>query len=408
MLTPAQARAMCADRSSNPAAAGLDATMLTRLLSVREPSGWTAWTDTVPLHDEQGWSTDLAVHVPEPAGHRELGALVVLHGAGGHGELVLPKFTALGDRLGMAVLCPTAGLPPTTRNSLNFAGVFGKRFARPSWDLCGAEFPHAALRWARAVLGVDPDRCVLMGVSMGAIATWNLAMRFSDEFAAVVPINGAPSLWEAFGPDRRTQALLPNVGDLPLFVVHGAQDEQIPVALARRAVADLRARGHPALEYVEVPDGEHALESLGLDAGSPLFERLAAWLAPRRRSPEPAAFTFCAAEPGGVHWLRLRSLERHQVAEAYAARPAPNQFVVEVSGAREVEVRLGSDTGTAVSVSVNGVITRVLRRSDVGTVAETFRGAADPRHTADQIVTLAVPDARPPAPTDRSTRGSPC
>ncbi|MQA95578.1 MAG: hypothetical protein GEV11_13335 [Streptosporangiales bacterium] len=145
-MTPAQARAMSA-RGLQPPDVG--PSELRTLLMRREESTRQAWEGTVELWDGRGNRTEMAVRVPD----RPLGALIVLHGAGGSGPQVLPSFAALGDEL--ALLCPTAQL-----------------------------------------------RC-------------------SNNLDLAVPINGALSVWESFGSDRRTRALLPNTLPLPLWVVHG-------------------------------------------------------------------------------------------------------------------------------------------------------------------------------------------
>lgn len=399
---PQEARSIClragTDEALSPLRrAGIDATALRELLGDRRShDDWTAFSGVVELSDEYGRRTEMAVHVPPSARDGRIGAMVVLHGAGGNGEQMLPHFEALGDRLGMAVVCPTAQLPPSAPNRLDFAGIFGKRFDMPCWDLQGSDFPLAAVRWARTELGVDPDRCVITGLSMGGLATWNLSMKFRHFFAAAVPINGALSMWESFGTDRRTRALLPNTLPLPLFVMHGGRDERIVPRFDRESVATLRELGHQDLEYVEVPDGEHDLQSLRIEQGTPLFHRLEKWLGGRRRTGWPAEIRHRAIDDdhGRAYWAAIGGITPPEIAELHARRVSRDRIDVEVTGATHVTVHLTSDWFTRddnVTVSVNGDLTEVRFTPDVETVVKTFREYADPALAAEHVVTLAVP-----------------
>ncbi|MGX1853062.1 hypothetical protein [Streptomyces sp. NPDC055299] len=400
-MTPLEARELCLHADREAALAELrrhdiGAAQLRELLGRTDESVWRAWSGTVELHDEQGRHTDMAVHVPVYTQGRRLGALIVLHGAGGSGEQVLPYFTALANRLSMAVLCPTAQLPTQKANNLDLAGIFGSRFHMPRWDLAGRDFPLAALRWARTELGADPNRCILAGVSMGGLATWNLGMRFWHSFAAAVPFNGALSVWESFGTDTRTRALLPNTLPLPLFVVHGSKDEQIPARFDRESVSTLRDLGHRNVEYEEVSDGAHGLETLGLTDGSPLFRKLEHWLARTSRTGQPAEIRHRVDEDahGRAHWVRISGFRPRQAAVVHARRTATDRIEVEVSGARLVTLYLRGEQlapGDTVTVVVNGSVSSLRFTPDLATVVDSFRETADPELVAEQVEHIVVP-----------------
>ncbi|WEB42135.1 hypothetical protein MOV08_24685 [Streptomyces yunnanensis] len=415
-MKPRDIRALCLRADPELALAelrrrGIGPARLRELLGRPDQAEWQAWSGAAELYDEQGRRTEMAVHVPPYAPGRRLGALIVLHGAGGSGDQVLPSFTALGDRLSMAVLCPTAQIPTRKSNNLDLAGIFGSRFHMPRWDLAGRDFPLAALRWARTELDVDPDRCVLAGVSMGGLATWNLAMRFWHSYAAAVPLNGALSVWESFGTDARTQALLPNTLPLPLYVVHGAEDEQIPAQFDRESVSTLRALGHPDVAYEEVPNGAHGLETLGLAEDGPLFHRLAGWLANRtRRTGQSDEIRHRAEEDahGRAHWVSLGGITPQQAAVVHARRTLPDRIDIEVSGAHQVTLHLSGERiapGDTITVAVNGAVTTVRFAPDLATVLRSYRETADPRLVAEQVVNFDVPH-NPSAGTDSEPTGS--
>ena len=375
----------------------IGAAALRELLGCHESSSWGSWSGIVELTDEHGSVTEAAVHVPSSARRQRLGALVVLHGAGGNGEQVLPHLSPLGDRLSMAVVCPTAQMPSGKSDNMDLAGIFGKRFTEPRWDLTRPSFLGAALRWARTQLDVDPNRCALAGVSMGGLATWNLSMRFWHSLSAAIPINGALTMWEAFGPDRRTRSLLPNTLPLSMFVVHGGKDERIPPQFDRESVGALRNLGHPDIEYVEVPDGQHGFETLGMAAESPLFLRLERWLGSRRRTRQPSEIRHHANDDlhGRAHWIGMTGIEHQSVASLHARRSAGDRIDVEVRGASQVTLYLTSEwftPGDTILVAINGVVSRVRFEPDLPTVVETFRSTADPDLVAEQVVSLVVPE----------------
>lgn len=373
---------------------GMDAATLRKLLGCRENTGWKAWSKSIDLDDEHGGGTRVAVHVP-PARHSQLGVLMVLHGAGGSGEQILPFFATLGDKLSMAVICPTARQAPHESNSLDFAGIFGRKFQHPHWDLDGRDSTLSALDWARRNLDVDTDRCAVAGVSMGGIATWNLAMRFWHRFSAAIPINGAISAWEMFGRDSRTRALLPNILPLPVFAVHGGKDQQIPPEFDRESFATLRDNGHEDIEYVEVPDGEHGLPTLGLDEGSPLFRRLETWLRGKRRRRRPVAIHHRAVDDrhGRAHWVRISGIRPREVASVRAVRLTSDRIEIQAKGAGQVTLYASGDwltPGQTITVLVNGTLSLVRFQPDLATVIETYRETADPELVAEQVITFDV------------------
>jgi len=92
---------------------------------------------------------------------------------------------------------------------------------------------------------IDANRIYLMGQSLGGFGSWELATRVPDRFAAVVPICGG-------GDERRASRLV----SLPVWAVHGSDDEIVPVSETQRMIAALeRAGGRP--RYLELPDVGH-------------------------------------------------------------------------------------------------------------------------------------------------------
>jgi predicted peptidase len=78
-------------------------------------------------------------------------------------------------------------------------------------------------------LNVDRSRVVCTGYSMGGTGTWFLAGRHPERFGAAIPIAGRPAV---SGTWR-----------VPVYVIHGRQDQVVPLAPAEQEVAALRAAG---------------------------------------------------------------------------------------------------------------------------------------------------------------------
>lgn len=67
---------------------------------------------------------------------------------------------------------------------------------------------------------------------MGGYGTWALAARAPDRFAAVVPIAGG-------GNTESASRFI----DVPLWAVHGADDEVVPVAQSKEMITAIREAG---------------------------------------------------------------------------------------------------------------------------------------------------------------------
>ena len=76
---------------------------------------------------------------------------------------------------------------------------------------------------------VDPGRVVVTGYSNGGNGAWAQAARHPGLYSAAIPMGSSP-------PDTPSTAL-------PLYVLHGENDELFPVSRARQAAASVEARG---------------------------------------------------------------------------------------------------------------------------------------------------------------------
>lgn len=92
---------------------------------------------------------------------------------------------------------------------------------------------------------VDVSRVYLVGLSMGAMAVYDLVERYPGLWAAAVPICGS------INPDR-----LENARPVPFRIFHGDADNVVPVDASRQAYLKLKKLG-ANVEYMEFPGCNH-------------------------------------------------------------------------------------------------------------------------------------------------------
>lgn len=100
---------------------------------------------------------------------------------------------------------------------------------------------------------VDKSRIYIMGLSMGAMGTYDMVSRFPDIFAAAVPICGT------INPTRLSAAK-----NVAFRIFHGDADDVVPVAGSRQAYKALKAAG-ASVEYIEFPGCNHGSWNLAFN-----------------------------------------------------------------------------------------------------------------------------------------------
>ncbi|MBU6480303.1 MAG: hypothetical protein KGS09_07130 [Nitrospirae bacterium] len=236
-------------------------------------------TGTIPNErvDVQGRAYHLALSVPltyQPA--KGYGLVVCLHGAGFSGEAYLERWQArLGEDYVLA--CPTAPM--------------GAWFTRSAEELV-----LATIRSVQRRYHIDPDRIFLTGMSNGGIGAWMIGMHDAPLFAGIAPM--------ASGLDNVLMPFLANLRSTPVYIIHGAKDQVMPVELSRTITKELTRLGYPFV-YRE-HDREHPM------AGGHYFPReelpeLVTWLNAQRRNPLPTTVTVVrdASHFQPFGWVRI-------------------------------------------------------------------------------------------------------
>ncbi len=202
--------------------------------------------------------------------------VVCLHGFGFTGEEYLERWRPrLGEHYLLA--CPTY---PS-----------GAWFTRRAEELVLETIRQAERRYH-----VDPDRVFLTGMSNGGIGAWLIGTHHAPLFAGLAPM--------ASGLDDVLMPFLANLRNTPVYIIHGAKDQVMPVDLSRSIARELDVLGYPYV-YRE-HQREHPM------AGGHYFPReelpdLVAWFNRQRREALPTSLTVVR---DGSHfqpfnWVRL-------------------------------------------------------------------------------------------------------
>ena len=142
----------------------------------------------------------------------------------------------------------------------------------------------------------DEQQLYLAGYSMGGFGTWQMALTYPNKFAALVPVaGGIEPLGEVSDEDRKllspqviAAAAAPDpygvyaeaLAKTPVWVVHGADDEAVPVDAARKIVAALKTAGDKDVNYIELDGVGHGSVAIAFSDN-----RLGPWLA-RQKLPK--------------------------------------------------------------------------------------------------------------------------
>jgi hypothetical protein len=207
--------------------------------------------------------------------------VVCLHGAGFTGDSYLERWA---ERLGEAYIlaCPTISM-----------GAW--------WSRQGEELVLATIQAVQSRYHIDPDRIYLTGMSNGGIGAWIIGMHYAPRFAAVAPM--------ASGIDDVLFPFLENLRQTPLYVIHGAKDQIMPVWLSRNITHELAQLG---IAYIY---REHEWEHP--HAGGHFFPRqelpaLVEWFGQQHRDPYPPKVTVVrdASHLVDFGWVRIDSTDR--------------------------------------------------------------------------------------------------
>ncbi len=209
------------------------------------------------------------------------GLVVCLHGAGFTGDAYLERWQPrLGEDYILA--CPTY--------------LSGAWWTRQAEDLV-----LATIRSVQARYHVDPDRVFLTGMSNGGIGTYLVGMHHAPLFAGLAPM--------ASGLDDVLLPFLENLRHTPVYMIHGRNDQVMPVELSRTIAKEMTRLGYDFVyrehERVHPMAGGHFFPREELPA-------LVAWFGAHRREPYPKSLTVVrdASHLTSFDWVRIDATDR--------------------------------------------------------------------------------------------------
>jgi dienelactone hydrolase len=207
--------------------------------------------------------------------------VICLHGAGFTGDAYLERWqTRLNERYILA--CPT--LPQGNW-----------------WTREAADVVLATLHAVQSRYHIDPDRIFLTGMSNGGIGVYVIGSHYAPLFAGLAPM--------ASGLDDVLLPFLQNLRHTAVYLIHGTQDQVMPVELSRTIAQELTRLGYP-YTYRE-HDRTHPV------AGGHYFPReelpdLIAWFDAQHRDALPKTLTVVrdATHLSPFAWIRIDSTDR--------------------------------------------------------------------------------------------------
>jgi dienelactone hydrolase len=110
------------------------------------------------------------------------------------------------------------------------------------WDIDNL---YKLLQYIKKTQRVDNDRVYLTGLSMGGFGTWAMAMKYPEQFAAILPVCG--------GGDTSAAWKLRNI---PTWCFHGAKDDVVP-PLSSMNMVNAERHYNPSVKFTLYPEANH-------------------------------------------------------------------------------------------------------------------------------------------------------
>ena len=204
---------------------------------------------------------------------------------------------------------------------------------------------------------IEPDRIYLTGHSMGGHGTWHVGLHHADLFAAIAPSAGWTSfnLYVPFFMRRtyiyappklrsirnmalredRAEVFLKNALNLPVYILQGGDDDEVPPVHARIMFQGLKQLGYD-VTYQEIPGKKHWWDQEGVDGTACVnYPALIEFLRNRVRNPVPRKVVFKTTDLGlnnRMYWVQIDQLVRlYRDATVVAEVKSTHQLDLETS-----------------------------------------------------------------------------
>ena len=293
------------------------------------------------------------MRVPEPseAEAGPMGLVLSLHGASVNPRAQARSYGAKPDFWLFA---------PTNRDRFGF-----------DWQDWGRLDAYEVLEEGLRISGVARERVYLTGHSMGGHGTWHLGANDPDGFAAIAPSAGWISfetyggprpkdehvdVWHAADAASLTRTLIDNLVQLPTYVLHGLDDDNVPAAQAREMLMHLtKAGGFPSAHFERGAkhwwDGrpEPGAACVDWPGFYELFRKVTI-----PQAPDHIRFTTVHPAVDHVHhWVEVHDVHEYGQPAHVEARHRPKAGVIEVSTRNVSSLRI-THPAPETAVLVNG------------------------------------------------------
>ncbi|MGP0591497.1 alpha/beta hydrolase-fold protein [Nitrospira sp. T9] len=333
----------------------------------------------------RGVDAEYALYVPPSySPEQPMAFILCLHGAGFTGEAYLDRWIPrLGDKYILA--CPSVTM-----------GSW--------WTRYGEDLALTVLQEVQKDYHIDPDRVFLSGMSNGGIGTWIIGMHHADRFAGIAPM--------ASGIDDVLFPFVENLVHTPVYVIHGAADQVMPVQLSRDLVKEMERRGIPYQYQEHTWTHPHA--------GGHFFPRQALpelmnWFDAQQREPLPRTISLVrdATHLTPFSWVRIDMTDQIAAftenlidsrdefitggvyAKLHARVTAPNKIVVSTNRIRRYTLFLNQnlvDFSKPIMVETNGVISfDEMANPRIETLLKEVRHRSDTHTLFPVKLTIDVP-----------------
>ncbi|MCX5638674.1 MAG: hypothetical protein NTX52_13440 [Planctomycetota bacterium] len=212
----------------------------------------------------------LMVKVPEGyTPQKKWPLLVTLHGLG-DGPILATEVKSMVQ------------IGPYGRGSIWFTGI-------------GEQDVFESIEVAKKLFSIDDDRIYLCGFSMGAVATFNLGLRYPDIWAACVPVCG----------QCEDVDLVENGRHLPFWINAGSKDAVLPAIYSKKAYDKAKQLGFSQWKYTEYPEMAH---SFGID-----WRQVEEWLLTKRKivNPKQVLFSTKDLNANRAYWVEITGLKKY-------------------------------------------------------------------------------------------------
>ncbi len=251
---------------------------------LREGKLYPPTSSTGSLHKDiqvAGYNMSYALYVPKDYDSKKAYPLIVcLHGAGFVGDSYIDRWQPrLGDDV--ILVCPTIG-----------NGAW--------WSPEGEALVMKTLDTILTQYHINTEKIFLTGMSNGGIGVYLIGMFHAQRFAAISPM--------ASGIPEEVFPFLKNFSSTGIYIIHGANDQVMPVRLSQEVTAYLKKEKIPFIYR------EHGKEHP--QAGGHFFPReelpaLVEWFNAQRRITDPAQLTFVADQVhrAPYYWVEINETE---------------------------------------------------------------------------------------------------